>query len=850
MRYISKFIIPTLILSFLVSMNGTTVAQAAVPAAAAGDKIQAIPADGALWASVLLNGSGGEISSAVFEATSDATSSPAVVSTCTATFAATQAPLVKRCKLSGLTNGVSYFVRVKLANADGDTGWLWSTVWNDASTAQGWTPSATAVKLFGSNLDCSYWPNEVVPCHNANVDTTVTMTGQNLQLCTFITSMGGGGAAIPITPASDGSSITFTIPSGRYGWANFNCGLGTPGGFLGNTIQSFNQWTTPSWSQYSGSTAGGDVITIKNSSWGQAVFNEVSSVTLQGNPVSSYTVVDMYTMRITIPAGTAGSADLVVINSNGTGTQSGVYTYTAPAAPGTPNAPTVEASNGKVTITPVDSGTGGTPTSFTVTASPGGATCTVTLPATSCEINGLNNGTAYTFTTTATNSGGTSGSSSASSPVTPSALISTNSSLAFVDNDVNDGDKVSVTSTITGTSGTTDPTGTVDWFYCYNASNYPGGCAPSSGTALSGHTGASLSAGTPNDATANSAVANFDAPEGVGYYLFRAEYSGDSTYSSSWQTVALRVQADVAPGAPGTPTGTVGDGYVDLEWSTPSTGTAPFSYTITSSPLGATCSITGTTATCTGLTNGTAYTFTVTASNGAGSQDSIVSSSITPEAAGSGGGSSGSSKAKYKPVKPFESEVEVSQSKGSLRFGLNYSGSNSYKPSSYIVRVLPSGNTCVAYGASSSCEIIGLKAGVEYTVSIKASNGFGNSPELVLTEKYILGENGLLKFVSKKSLSNFAGDSAKLTKAFKLTIKNYLKQNTSFNAVTCTGYTAGKPVLKSDKELAKARAKAVCGFVQKLQPSLTTTIAGKTPGLAWGPKNRKVLIRGFSDISQ
>ena len=86
-------------------------------------------------------------------------------------------------------------------------------------------------------------------------------------------------------------------------------------------------------------------------------------------------------------------------------------------APAAPSAPTAVAGDGQATVTIVPRRV----SSYTITASPGGATCTITPPAASCTFTGLANGTAHTFTATATNSIGTSAPSDPSRAVTPTA---------------------------------------------------------------------------------------------------------------------------------------------------------------------------------------------------------------------------------------------------------------------------------------------------------------------------------------------------------------------------------------------------------------------------------------------
>jgi beta-glucanase (GH16 family) len=88
------------------------------------------------------------------------------------------------------------------------------------------------------------------------------------------------------------------------------------------------------------------------------------------------------------------------------------------------------------------------------------------------------------------------------------------------------------------------------------------------------------------------------------------------------------------PYAPTDVTATAGSGQATVSFKLPANGGSPITgYNVTSSPGGITASRAGSPITVNGLTNGTAYTFTVTATNATGtSQASTLSNSVTPEA--------------------------------------------------------------------------------------------------------------------------------------------------------------------------------------------------------------------------
>ncbi len=106
---------------------------------------------------------------------------------------------------------------------------------------------------------------------------------------------------------------------------------------------------------------------------------------------------------------------------------------------------------------------------------------------------------------------------------------------------------------------------------------------------------------------------------------------------NTWRTAASVPSSSVTPtlappAAPPAPTAVAGDGTARVTVAA-GPGNTPASYKVTASPGGRTCTVTGAAGSCliSGLTNGTGYRFTATATNAGGtSSSSAASSSVTP----------------------------------------------------------------------------------------------------------------------------------------------------------------------------------------------------------------------------
>lgn len=230
---------------------------------------------------------------------------------------------------------------------------------------------------------------------------------------------------------------------------------------------------------------------------------------------------------------------------------------------------------------------GSTITGYTATATPGGMTGTCA--ASPCIVTGLTNGTAYTFTVTATNAIGTGAASAASNSVIPLSVPDAPTGVTAAGGNI----KATVTFIAPAYDGASPITG-------YTVTSFPaGGVDSNAGTTSLSHVITGLVNGTAYTftVTATNAI-------------------GTGPVSAASNSVT---PAPVVPDAPANVAAAGGDGQAAVTFTAPFDGGSSITnYTVTSHPGSITASGTASPITVTGLTNGTAYNFTVTATNAVG----------------------------------------------------------------------------------------------------------------------------------------------------------------------------------------------------------------------------------------
>lgn len=496
-----------------------------------------------------------------------------------------------------------------------------------------------------SNGYCIFAVNSVTPKLITLTKTGLTVPGapRNVQ-----TQIGNGEVTVSWTPplSNGGSPITgYTVTSSPPGSTPNVCtnisstscvftGLtnGTP--YVFTVVATNSQGTgassspTPPVSPASPPGAPtGVTAAIGN---GQATISWTAPLNNGGSPITGYIVSVASPLSPTPPPpincstthciftgltnGTTYTFTVVAKNIVGSGPDSAPSNPVTPAFP--PDAPTgVNATmgNGQVTLSwtaPVFDG--GSPiTSYTVTPNPSGSpspdtTCNTGGTATSCTFAGLTNGTPYTFTVVANNAVGSGAASSSSSPVTPATVPNPPTNV--------NGTRGNAQVILTWTAPVDDG-GSPVTSYTVTSNGVPASSGSCTNVGTTGCTFTGLTNGTPYTFTvvATNIVGN-SVP---------SDPSGSLTPATT-------------PGAPTAVNATAGNAQAVLTWTAPaSNGGLPIVYTATSTPAVATpaaCNGIGATGcTFTGLSNGTAYTFKVFATNAVGSgPDSAASNSVTP----------------------------------------------------------------------------------------------------------------------------------------------------------------------------------------------------------------------------
>jgi hypothetical protein len=199
-------------------------------------------------------------------------------------------------------------------------------------------------------------------------------------------------------------------------------------------------------------------------------------------------------------------------------------------------------------------------------------------------------------------------------------------------------------------------------------------------------------------------------------YLCTAEvgYDGPTGLGSPDGIGAFTSAAATAPDAPMNVTASAGNGTATVSFSPPAaSGSGITGYTVTGSPSGS-ANGSASPITVPNLTNGQAYTFTVTAMNGTSlGEASAPSNSVTP-----------TSSTATVPGAP----TSVTATAGNAQATVSFSppGSNGGSPiTSYTVTGSPSGT---ATGTASPITVTRLTNGTAYTFTVKATNAVGSGP--------------------------------------------------------------------------------------------------------------------------
>ena len=380
-------------------------------------------------------------------------------------------------------------------------------------------------------------------------------------------------------------------------------------------------------------------------------------------------------------------------------------------------------------------------TAYTITSNPGSVSTTTA--STTAVVTGLTNGTAYTFTVSATNAVGTGTSSAPSNSVIPATVPDAPTAVSATPGN----GQVALT---------------------WSAPVYNGGAAISD-YVIEDKLNASSTWDIFSEGTSVATSSTVTGLVNGSLYNFRvsaANIAGQGTSSSVINSTPFTTS-----NAPTSVVATRGNTQATVTFVAPvfNGGSTITGYTITSNPGSISTTTASTTAVVTGLTNGIAYTFTVTATNAAGiGAVSVASNSITPATV---------------PDAPTSPAATAGNAQSSVSFTPPVSNGGS-AVTSYTVTSSPGSATST--GSASPIVVTGLNNGTAYTFSVTANNDVGTSSASVASNSVTP-----VTVPDAPTIGTAARGNAQASVAFTPPISNGGTAITSYFAVSSPGGFTG-----------------------------------------------------------
>ncbi|MSV60652.1 MAG: hypothetical protein F2901_04685, partial [Actinobacteria bacterium] len=588
--------------------------------------------------------------------------------------------------VTGLSNGTAYTFKVAAVNEAGTSGYVTSLAYTprtvpDAPTGVTATPDSTGGIVVA-------WTAPQFNGGSAITDYTVQSCLSTT--CTTFTRSASTSTSATVTGLTKGTSYTFQVAAvnvagtGLYAKASGSGATpravpGTPtnlAGVVGNAQVALT-WTAPA--------NNGDEISDYEVKWCLG-----ASCTAFAHTASADTSITVNNLT----NGSAYTFQVAAKNAAGTGTAAVSGSLTPRTVPTAPLSVLGTVGNQQVALSwNVPTSNGGAAISDYIVQSCTGGTCTTfndgTGTVTSATVTGLTNGTAYTFQVAAKNIAGDGPYSTASTSITPRT----------------------VPDAPTAVTATADNTGGID--VSWSAPSNNGGASITDYTLQSCISSTCTTVSRSLSTDTSTKVSGLVKGTAYTFQVAAVNVAGTSLYSTKSAAATPRAVA-------GTPTdivGVVGNTQVVLTWIAPASNGAAVTDYVVQSCISSSCSTFAHNAsavagiTVTGLTNGTIYTFKISAVNLAGTGSAGTSSAYTPRTVPN-------APTNVRAVPDNTTGIDVSWTAPA-----NNGGS---AITDYVVEYATANTDYVVFadgvGTGTSAKVTGLTQGVEYIFRVAAKN--------------------------------------------------------------------------------------------------------------------------------